>query len=298
MSNAQASAETQPVSSERGQPRLQAFAVVLILAALLGAVYWKILGALVTQWWDDPNYSHGFLVPLFGLYLVWQQRAALRTLSWRGSLVGIPVILTGIGLLLLGDLGAENFLMRSSLIVIVAGLILFHLGLQVFRALLFPLGFLFFMVPLPGVIFYAVTFPLQRLAAEQAAWILDMLGIPVLLDGNIIHLAQLSLGVTEACSGIRSMISLLAGAMAWAYLLLPGGWSMAVFAAATVPITIFANAARVVLTGLIGQHFGVEYASGFFHEFAGWAIFIFAFACLLGIHTLIRLVRRRSERRA
>jgi len=298
MSNVQASAETQPVSSERGQPRLQAFAVVLILAALLGAVYWKILGALVTQWRDDPNYSHGFLVPLFCLYLVWQQRAALRTLSWRGSLVGIPVILTGIGLLLFGDLGAENFLMRSSLIVIVAGLILFHLGLQVFRALLFPLGFLFFMVPLPGVIFYAVTFPLQRLAAEQAAWTLDVLGIPVLLDGNIIHLAQLSLGVTEACSGIRSMISLLAGAMAWAYLLLPGGWSMAVFAAATVPITIFANAARVVLTGLIGQHFGVEYASGFFHEFAGWAIFIFAFACLLGIHTLIRLVRRRSERRA
>jgi len=298
MSNVQTSAETQPVSSERGQPRLQAFAVVLILAALLGAVYWKILGALVAQWWDDPNYSHGFLVPLFSLYLVWQQRATLRSLPRHGSLVGILVILTGIGLLLLGDLGAENFLMRSSLIVIVAGLILFHLGTQVFRVLLFPLGFLFFMVPLPGVIFYAVTFPLQRLAAEQAAWILDMLGIPVLLDGNIIHLAQLSLGVTEACSGIRSMISLLAGAMAWAYLLLPGGWSMAVFAAATVPITIFANAARVVLTGLIGQHFGVEYASGFFHEFAGWAIFIFAFACLLGIHTLIRLVRRRSERRA
>ncbi len=298
MSNVQASVETQPVSSERGHPRLQALAVVLILVALLGAVYWKILGALVAQWWDDPNYSHGFLVPLFSLYLVWHQRAALRTLPRRASLVGIPVILTGIALLLLGDLGAENFLMRSSLIVIVAGLILFHLGTQVFRALLFPLGFLFFMIPLPGVIFYAVTFPLQRLAAEQAAWTLDMLGIPVLLDGNIIHLAQLSLGVTEACSGIRSIISLLAGAMAWAYLLFPGGWSMAVFAAATVPITIFANAARVVLTGLIGQHFGVEYASGFFHEFAGWAIFIFAFACLLGVHTLIRLVRRRSERRA
>jgi exosortase len=298
MSNVQASVETQQMSGERGQPRLKAFTVVLILAALLGAVYWKILGALVTQWWDDPNYSHGFLVPLFCLYLVWQQCATLRRLPQRGSLVGIPVILTGIALLLLGNLGAENFLMRSSLIVIVAGLILFHLGTQVFRALLFPLAFLFFMIPLPGVVFYAVTFPLQRLAAEQAAWTLDVLGIPVLLDGNIIHLAQLSLGVTEACSGIRSMISLLAGAMAWAYLLLPGGWSMAVFAAATVPITIFANAARVVMTGLIGQHFGVEYASGFFHEFAGWAIFIFAFACLLGVHTLIRLARRRSERQS
>ena len=208
------------------------------------------------------------------------------------------MILAGIGALILGDLGAENFLMRSSLIVIIAGLILFHLGTHVFRAILFPLAFLFFMVPLPGIIFYAVTFPLQRLAAEQAAWTLDALGVPVLLDGNIIHLAQLSLGVTEACSGIRSLISLFAGAVAWAYLLLPVGWPMLVFVAATVPITIFANAARVVLTGLIGQYFGVQYASGFFHEFAGWAIFIFAFVSLLATYSLLRALSLRRWRRS
>jgi exosortase len=126
---------------------------------------------------------------------------------------------------------------------------------------------------------------------------LDLLGVPVLLDGNIIHLSHLSLGVTEACSGIRSLISLLAGAVAWAYLLLPPGWSMVVFVAATVPITILANATRVVLTGLIGQQFGVEYASGFFHEFAGWAIYVFAFASLLAMDSLIRLLSRRRSRR-
>jgi len=253
---------------------------------LLGAVYWKIIRALVIQWWDDPNYSHGFLVPLFSLYLVWQQREVLRTAPRSGSLIGVPVILAGIGALILGDLGAENFLMRSSLIVIIAGLILF------------PLAFLFFMVPLPGIIFYAVTFPLQRLAAEQAAWTLDALGVPVLLDGNIIHLAQLSLGVTEACSGIRSLISLFAGAVAWAYLLVPVGWPMIVFVAATVPITIFANAARVVLTGLIGQYFGVQFASGFFHEFAGWAIYLFAFVSLLATYSLLRVLSRRRWRRS
>jgi exosortase len=245
---------------------------------------------MVIQWWGDPNYSHGFLVPLFSIYLTWRQRTTFQALPRNGSLLGLPLIVIGICSLVLGDLGADNFLMRSSLIVVVAGLVAFHLGTRIFRALLVPLGFLFFMVPLPAVMFYAITFPLQHLAAQQAGWALEMLGVPVLLDGNIIHLAQLSLGVTEACSGIRSLISLFAGAVAWGYLFLPAGWSMVVLVAATVPITIFANAVRVVLTGLIGQQFGVEYASGFFHEFAGLAIYGFAFLCLLGTHSLIRLV--------
>lgn len=272
---------------ERAQPGVAGLAAALLLAGLLLALYWKIIPALVLQWWDDPNYTHGFLVPLFSLYLVWRRRAVLATLPRRGSLLGIVVVLIGVGLRYLGDLGADNFLMRSSLIVILGGLVLFHLGRPIFRSVLFPLAFLFFMVPLPGVIFYAITFPLQQLAARQAAWTLETLGVPVLLDGNIIHLAQLSLGVTEACSGIRSLISLAAGAAAWACLLLPRGWGMVFFVAATLPITIVANAARVVLTGLIGQYIGVEYASGFFHEFAGLAIYVAAFACLLGTQSLI-----------
>ncbi len=290
MSISQPVAGSQEEATRSGQPSLRLAIVSLALGGLLVALYWKILRALVVQWWDDSNYSHGFLVPLFSVYLVWRQRAALGAMPRQGSLVGIAVMLMGIGLLVLGDLAAENFVMRSSLIVVLAGLVLFHLGTQMFRAVLFPLAFLLFMVPLPGVIFYAVTFPLQRLAAQQAAWTLDLLGVPVLLDGNVIHLAQLSLGITEACSGIRSLISLFAAAVAWAYLLLPGGWVMAAFVAATVPITILANAARIVLTGLVGQHFGAEYATGFSHEFAGWAIYVFAFACLLATHSVIRLI--------
>jgi exosortase len=270
--------------------------VSLILGALLIAIYWSILRAMVTQWWDDPNYSHGFLVPFFSLFLVWRQWGALTTLPRTGSWLGIPIILGGIAVLLVGDFGADNFLMRSSLIVVVSGLVLFHLGTAIFRALVFPLAFLFFMVPLPGVIFYAITFPLQNLAARQAAWTLETLDVPVLLDGNIIHLSQISLGVTEACSGIRSLISLLAGAVAWAALFLPVGWTMIVFIAATLPITIIANAARVVLTGLIGQYIGVEYASGFFHEFAGLAIYAFAFLCLLATFALLRLIMARVAR--
>jgi exosortase len=216
----------------------------------------------------------------------------------RGSRLGLVVLVGGIGILFLGSIGSENFLMRSSLIVVLAGLVLFHLGARVLRIVFFPLAFLFFMVPLPGVVFYAVTFPLQRLAAEQAAWTLDLLGVPVLLDGNVIHLSQITLGVTEACSGIRSLISLLASAVAWAYLTLPLGFIALAFVLLAIPITIFANAARVVATGLIGQWFGVEYASGFFHEFAGLAVYSLALACLGGVYTVARgLVRPAGEAR-
>ena len=265
--------------------------LALLFSVLLGSLYWKILQDLVLQWWDDPNYSHGFLVPLFSGYLIWSRRKKLRMLVPLGSWTGLPLILGGIGMIILGDIGAENFLTRSSLVLILAGLVLFHLGNEIFRELVFALCFLFFMVPLPAILFYAVTFPLQRLAAQNAAWALDLLGVPVLLDGNVLHLSHITLGVTEACSGVRSLVSLLALAVAWAYLTLNGAWAKIALVASAVPITIVANAGRVVTTGLIGQWFGITYAQGFFHTFSGWLIFLFAFAGLLGVHCLIRLVR-------
>jgi exosortase len=285
-------------TSATGQAGLRLLVPGSVLVVILALLYRNILRDLVAQWWDDPNYAHGFLVPLFSGFLLWRQRHALCVMAPRGTLVGLTVLLLGIVELLLGDFGAENFLMRSSLLVVLAGVVLFHLGAQIFRAVLFPLAFLLFMIPLPATLFYAITFPLQSLAASQAAAILDWIGVPVLLDGNVIHLSQISLGVTEACSGIRSLISLVAGAVAWAYLLLPGGWTTVLFVAAAVPVTIIANAARVVITGIIGQQFGVEYASGFFHEFAGWGIYLFAFACLFGIHALIESLRRLAARSA
>ena len=269
-----------------------------LLAALLAVLYAPILRELVWDWWDDPNYSHGFLVPVFSAYLAWQRRDALAAAPHRGSWLGLPVVLLGLGALVLGDVGAELFLSRSSLIVVLFGLTLFHLGPAITRLLAFPLAYLAFAIPLPAILFYAVAFPLQTLAAQNAAWTLDLLGVPVLLDGNVIHLSQVTLGVTEACSGIRSLISLLALAVAWAYLTLPGLVSMAILVASAVPITVVANAGRVVATGLIGQAFGIEYATGFFHTFSGWVIFLFAFAGLLAVHGLIRLATARRSRGA
>src|SRR5215471_4436804 len=279
------------------RPGPRVVVVGLVFLALLAALYTGILRDLARQWWDDSNYTHGFLVPIFSGVLIWQRRKQLAALPVEGSWIGLPVLLLGIGALLLGDVGSENFLMRSSLIILLVGLVLFHLGRQFLRVLAFPLLFLFFMVPLPATLFYAVAFPLQNLAARNAAWMLDMLGVPVLLDGNIIHLTKQSLGVAEACSGIRSLISLLSVSVGWAVLTLPGIWAMAIFVAAVIPITIVANAGRVVITGLIGQWFGLEYAQGFFHTFSSWLVFVFAFLCLLGVHSTIRLVQTWREKR-
>jgi exosortase len=268
-------------------------AVILGFTALLGLLYAQVLPDLVRDWWDDPNYSHGFLVPLFSGYLVWQRRQSILATEGRPSLWGLTLIVTGIMSLILGHVGAEAFISRASLIVILAGLIWFHAGWPMLRVLMFPLAFLLFMIPLPAVLFYAVAFPLQGLAAQNAAWILDHMGVPVLIDGNVIHLSHISLGVTEACSGIRSLISLLALALGWAALALPGPVTMAVFGIVTIPITIVANAGRVVVTGLIGQWFGRQYAEGFFHMASGWIIFVFAFMCLVVVDRGLRVVMTR-----
>ncbi len=248
--------------------------IALVLAGVLAWLYSSIIGDLVRQWWEDDNYSHGFLVPLFSAALIWRRRDSFRGMTLDGSWLGLPVLLAGILALLLGELGAESFAMRSSLIVVLAGLVLFHLGSEALRLLALPLAFLFFAVPVPATLFYAVAFPLQNLAARNAASVLDLLGVPVLIDGNVIHLSQISLGVTEACSGIRSLISLLCAAVALATVIAARPWAKWTLVAAAIPITVVANVGRVVATGLIGQWVGVDYARGFFHTFSGWLIFV------------------------
>ena len=248
--------------------------------------------ALIRDWWIDPNYSHGFIVPFFAGYLIWKQKDKLQSTPISGTWVGLPVLLIGIAALVFGEIGAQDFIAGSSLIIVLSGLVLFNLGPAIFKIVSFPLLFLFFMIPLPAVIFYAIAFPLQTIAAKSATLALDLLGVPVLLEGHVIHLSHTTLGVTEACSGIRSLISLLALAAAWSYLSFKGILARAVLMVSAVPITIAANSTRVILTAFIAQWFGMQYAEGFYHTFAGWIIFIVAFAGLAGVHALIRLTQQ------
>ena len=255
--------------------------LTLSITALLAALYYKILYSLGTQWYADPDYSHGFLVPLLSGYFVWERREKLRSLPAAPSPWGIILLGGGLLMLLIGSAGSELYMQRTSIIVVIAGLVLLMLGREFLRVLLFPIAFLFFMIPLPAIVMNAVAFPLQLFAAKTATYCLYNFGIPVLREGNVIVLAGTTLEVAEACSGIRSLQALLALGTVYAYFTQHVMWKRWTLVLLSIPIAIAANAFRVTGTGVLTHYWGVEAAQGFYHTFEGWLIFVVAFALLL-----------------
>jgi exosortase len=184
------------------------------------------------------------------------------------------------------------------LIVLISGLVIFFLGWAIFRAVLFPLFFLVLMVPIPAIVFSQITLPLQILASKLAAWTLPAFGVPVLREGNIINLPAMPLEVAQACSGIRSLMSLMTLAIMYGYLMERRTWIRIALALASVPIAVAANALRIVGTGLIVQYWDPEKAEGFFHLFSGWLVFVVSLLMLFALHQAFSFFRRDSERAA
>lgn len=265
------------------------------LLALIGWLYGHILARLVIQWWSDPNFSHGFFVPLFALFVVWQDRNRLGLLPAEPSNWGLPIILFSLSTLVIGVFGAELFLSRISLILLASGLIVFLRGWRSFHVLLFPLLFLILMVPIPSIVFNQVTLPLQLLASKLSAWLLPFLGVPVLREGNIINLPAMPLEVADACSGIRSLLSLTTLAIMYGYLMEKRIKVRVILALASIPIAVAANGLRIVGTGLLVQYWDPDKAQGFFHEFSGWLMFVFSLLTLFACHQFINMRSRNRE---
>jgi len=268
-----------------------------LLFVLTGVLYYRIVPDLIAEWWTNPNYSHGFLVPFFSAFVVWQNRKLLSSIPIEPSWLGLAAVAGSLGILVVGQLGAEFFLTRTSLIFLIAGLLIYFLGWRHFKASFFPWIFLFFMIPIPVIIFNQLAFPLQFMAARIASDILSLIGIPVLRDGNIIQLPVMSLEVAEACSGIRSLMSLGALAVIYGYFLETRKLPRILLALAAVPIAVISNAFRIVGTGLMGSYWSPDKAEGFFHEFSGWVIFVISLGLLLLAHGIIRWVEARYDRR-
>lgn len=243
----------------------------LVAAFLL--TYAGILHKLITDWSKDPNYSHGFLIPFISAYFIWQKRAELRGVASQPSNWGMLLVLSGLALLLMGTLSGEYFTMRLSMLVVLAGVVVFARGFSFLRAVAFPFGFLIFMIPLPYLVYDALAFPLKMIVSKYSVEFLNLVGVPILREGNILHLPQTTLEVADACSGIRSMISLLALGAAMGYMFLDGFARRAALVFLAVPIAVLANGVRVVGTGLLAVHYGSRVAEGFFHESAGLVIF-------------------------
>jgi exosortase len=265
---------------------------VLFLAFSFGLLYRHVIAKLVHDWANDGNYSHGFLVAPLAVYFVWERRHRLRGMPALPHWTGFLVVAASLVLLGVGVLGAELFLTRLSMIGVLAGATIFILGWRHVGILAFPLAFLLLMIPLPNIVFNQIAFPLQLLASRVGEQALSGWGIPVLREGNVIVLANTTLEVAEACSGIRSLISLLMLGIVYGYFVDRRGGVRAAVALATIPVAIVANGLRVAGTGIAAHYFGARAATGFFHTFSGWLVFVLSFGMLLAVTRLISWLAR------
>ena len=272
-------------------------ALAAVIAAI-GFVYWRMLSSLVQQWASDDNYSHGFFVVPLAFYFAWERRRALATAVPRPSAGGAGLIALSMAVWLAGTFGAELFLTRVSLIGVIAGTIWFLWGRDHLRILAFPILFLFLMIPLPAIIFNQIAFPLQLFASQVGEQVISAAGIPVLRDGNILRLPSRTLEVAEACSGIRSLVSLIMLAVVLGYFTERRTGRRILIALSAVPIAILANAARVAGTGIAAEWVSPKAADGFFHTFSGWLVFIVAFAGLMAVQQAAARVSARRHRPA
>jgi exosortase len=263
-----------------------------ILAIVMGSLLIALLGGplmpeLVRDWMRNEDYSHGFLIPVVAAYLLWQCPGSWKWREAHPCWMGAVVVAFGVILRLLAEIAVVQFTQRVSVLIVAAGLVLSLWGARGIAAWGFPLAYLFLMIPLPGVLYSTFSFPLRTFATRLSAQWIALLGIPVFLDGNVLHLSRATLEVVEACSGIRSLISLLAVSGAFAYLYLPGWVRRLGLIAATVPVALAGNILRLTFTGVLADRYGQEVADGFLHTVSGMAVFLAGTLAIIGIRRLM-----------
>lgn len=269
---------------------------LIVFGALILLCYAPAILSLFQDWISDDDMGHGFFVPLVAGYIIWQERDELKRIPLRTSWWGLAVVGLGAAQSLVATLGVERFLSRTALVVTLVGAVWTLGGAQLLKKLSFPLFLLCFMVPLPAVIYNSLTFPLQILATRLAEQTLELLNVPVLREGNILELPSGKLSVVEACSGIRSLLSLTFLSLVYGYFLEKRRWARVFLFFATIPIAILANGARVSITGILSQ-IKPELAEGFFHESTGWVIFMIALGILVALHRTILLTAKLARSR-
>ena len=287
----------------------------IAVSAALAFVYFSVLHKLGLDWWTDENYSHGLLIPVVIGYILWTERDRFSRIEKRPSLLwGGLLVVFALLALWVGTAGAELYVQRMSLVVMLLGVAIYFWGFKLLRLLVVPVFLLILAIPIPAIIFNKIAFPLQIFASRCAVWAMRMFDIPVLRQGNVIELMPRGaretkkLEVVEACSGIRSLMTLLTLAVVFAYFTRPksddgdaqgggggllrrvksyGFWRALILVGSAVPIAIFTNALRVSGTGVLAHYYGTEVADGFFHSFSGWVVYIVAFLLLFAVGWLL-----------
>jgi exosortase len=250
-----------------------------IVLTLTGLLYFRVVVDLVGDWWSDPGLSQGMLIPPLSAYIAWIRRSQTLALPSVADNRGLFAVGLSSLVFIIGKLGAEFFLMRISLIILLAGIAWTYWGYARLRSLALPFLLLATMVPLPRVVYNSLATPLQLFASDVSANIARELGITVYREGNIISLANITLGVEEACSGLNSLSSLVVASALLGFLLCANLRSRLTLLLLAIPLAVGVNVVRITGTALVGDY-RPEFAVGFYHSFSGWLIFVTGFACL------------------
>ena len=262
-----------------------------ILWVIIAGVITLLYGNVLWQWgldlWNDPNYSHGLFIPLISLYFLKNKINTLRNAETKPSDAGILVVLFALCLFILGYVAGEFFSKRISFIILLYGIVLFLEGREKIKILRFPILILLFCVPLPYIFYNAVAFPLKLVATKIAFGFFKLLGFPAFREGNIITLSHTTLQVVDACSGIRSLMTLFTLAFFLAYFRHRHLWKRLLILILAAPLAVLANAVRVTSTGVLTKY-NPAWGEGFLHELSGWIVFVLSFILLIGISFLMQ----------
>lgn len=258
-------------------------------------LYYPVIFKMVSEWYNNPNHSHGFIIPLISGYFVWQRKEIVKRVAIRPTNWGIFLLISGLLIYVLGNLGAAYTTTRVSMFIVLAGIILFIYGKELFRNLYFPFFYLLLMIPVPPYIYDTVAFPLKLFVTKYSVLFMKLIGISVLREGNVIMLENITLQVVDACSGIRSLTALFAIGIAFAYLTQKSNFKKIFLVCATIPVAIIANSIRVIITGILSKYYGGNAAEGFFHEFAGLGVFMLSVMLLIVIGILLNKTGKSSK---
>ena len=255
-------------------------------------LYHHTISKLISEWAVNPNFSHGFLIPFVALYMVWHRKTELLNIPITSANSGILLVMFGMLTHVVGNIGAELFMMRISMVFTLAGIIMYFGGIKIFRIVLVPVLYLLIMIPIPAIIWNKIAFPLQLFAANLSSQIINLIGIPVFREGNIIHLANTTLEVVDACSGLRSLTSLLALTAVFAYLAPVTNFKKWTLFFSAIPIAVIVNIVRLTITAIMATYINPDAAHGFLHDMSGIIIFFIALLLVYAVY----LVERKIEK--